>query len=770
MTDFTFTSKITKFFFFCLLFFVSFLIRAQSVDLVRWPLTSNGNPVVVTPGVSAATLTRSGVTNFGFSATGVIGSSWRTANNVLLTTNYYQISITPPPGKNLFIDRLILTHVRGDVGSSRGPQKYQIRSSLNPFDNFATSVSHIDNITIPGAGKSDNISINRNVADGETLTIRFYGYFANSTASGRTWRIVANTLKITGTVNECLSTTTWTPSGWNSGGTPDLSKKVIINADYTTQTNGEFNACELIVNGGKTLTVSPGKPVRVLKKVDTAPSGYLIVQDSGSLMQINDDAINTGVITVKRNTTPITKFDFTYWSSPVSGQSLFDVSPTTLRDKYFSYDTAVQNWKTEMDGATVMTPGNGYIIRSPQSFSTSTPSLYNAIFTGAPNNGVITVNIPLASGSTGNFALVGNPYPSAVDADAFITQNASILKGALYFWTHNAPVANNIYNANDYAVYTLMGGVGTSGSPTPNGTIASGQGFFVDLNDGLGAGTNLVFNNSMRITAVGQNSVFFAANQSRSGVAVGGLTTNTTETATASKSRLWLNLTNDQGAFSQTLVGYADAATNGFDRLFDGIFLDGFENVISFYSLLQDQWLSIQAKATPVENDDIIPLGYKSSITGTFSISIADLDGLFADQDVVLEDKLTGMTKLLKESNYTFTTEKGTFNDRFVIKFANKTLSSEDFVTDNSLSVQVFSTAGQLTFKATNESISGISIYDITGRLLFNKTNVLESELVVPIQQSNKILVAKIELGNGQRITKKNSVLNCLMTYRQIFF
>jgi hypothetical protein len=298
-----------------------------------------------------------------------------------------------------------------------------------------------------------------------------------------------------------------------------------------------------------------------------------------------------------------------------------------------------------------------------------------------------------------------------------------------------------------------MGGVGTSGNPIPSGRIASGQGFFVDLVDGLGASTTLTFNNSMRVSAAGQNAQFFAANQSRAQVELPAATT-AVSTQPNSKSRLWLNLTNNQGAFSQTMLGYADAATNGYDRLFDGLFLDGFENVISFYSLLEDQWLSIQAKAMPFDNKDIIPLGYKSTIAGTFTISIADLDGLFGDQDVVLEDKLTGTTHLLKESDYTFTTEIGTFNNRFVISFANKTLSTDDFVTNESV-VQIFSTGNQLTIKSANEPILSAAVYDITGRKLFYKSGFILNELNLPIQKSNQLLIVKIELENGSKVTKK---------------
>ncbi|MDP2060045.1 MAG: hypothetical protein Q8J97_09910, partial [Flavobacteriaceae bacterium] len=711
MPKFTFLQSFKKLTFF---FLLSFSFSQAQVDLASWALTNDANPVNLVPEINADPMMR-GLINASIDVAGlgVRAEGWTTANNLDIN-QFLQISFTPSVGESLFINNLIFTHTRIDRtigGNRRGPRNYTIRYSLDI--NFSTFTDLVTNQLTDPNGKSENIPINLTLLDGQKIYIRFYGFDSQSTATGREWLINSNTLKITGSVQKCGNTTTWTSSSWNNGA-PTLNNKVVINADYDTAANGSFEACELVINGGHTLTVSPNTTVKVKNGIDSKPTGYVIIEDSGSLVQVKDDAVNIGNITVKRNTTPVTRFDFTYWSSPVSGQTLLNTSPNTLGDKYFSYNTAIQNWKTEVNGSAAMTPGVGYLIRSPQSFSTTVASVFNATFVGSPNNGVINVNIPLNAATTGNFALIGNPYPSAVDADAFINANATVLNGALYFWTHNTPISNNIYNANDYAVYTLMGGVGTSGNPVPSGKIASGQGFFVDLNDGLGTSANLVFNNSMRVATANQNAQFFAANQSRAEVELPAATT-AVSTQANSKSRLWLNLTNDQGAFSQTLIGYADAATNEYDRLLDGLFLDGFENVISFYSLLQDQWLSIQAKAMPFDNKDIIPLGYKSTIVGTFTISIADLDGLFGDQEVVLEDKLTGTTQLLKEADYTFTTGKGTFNDRFVISFPNKTLSTDDFVTNES-AVQIFSTGNQLTIKSVNESILAVAVYDISGR------------------------------------------------------
>ncbi len=539
-----------------------------------------------------------------------------------------------------------------------------------------------------------------------------------------------------------LPVTTWNGSSW-SNGLPDGQKNIVFQGNLFS-TSG-INACNATVNSGNIL-INADHVLSITNSLNVQ-GGTLTFENSASLVQVNDLAVNTGNIIYKRNTSPVTKFDFTYWSSPVAGQTLFNLSPNTLSDKYFSFDSAIQDWKLESNGATVMIPGKGYIIRSPQSFSTTVASVYSSKFIGTPKNGVINLSIPLSAANVGNFALIGNPYPSALDADKFILGNTAVLEGALYFWTHNTPIFNNVYNSNDYAVYTLLGGVGTGGGEQPNGKITSGQGFFVSLKDGLGTSANLTFNNSMRISESSQNSQFFAANQSNKEV--------TTQATVFTRSRLWLNLTNNQGAFSQTLTGYADGATDGFDSLYDALFLEGFENVISFFSLLQDQWLAIQAFGTPFEDADVIRLGYKSSISGEFNISIADLDGLFLNQNVFIEDKLTGQIHDLKSSSYDFTSSIGTFTDRFVIRFTNNTVSTEKFIAADVSMVQITATDEQLTVKTTQETLSTVSVYDLTGRLLYKKTKVAQAELTIPLQKSNQLLIAKIELENGSRITRK---------------
>jgi hypothetical protein len=93
----------------------------------------------------------------------------------------------------------------------------------------------------------------------------------------------------------------------------------------------------------------------------------------------------------------------------------------------------------------------------------------NYTFVGKPNNGLITTN----SVGRNQLLLAGNPYPSALDADAFIRDNLNTLgsntsdatNGSLYFWEH---YSSNTHILQDYqggyAVRNLVGGIAPSSS------------------------------------------------------------------------------------------------------------------------------------------------------------------------------------------------------------------------------------------------------------------------------------------------------------------
>jgi hypothetical protein len=144
------------------------------------------------------------------------------------------------------------------------------------------------------------------------------------------------------------------------------------------------------------------------------------------------------------------------------------------------------------------------------------------------------------------------------------------------------------------------------------------------------------------------------------------------KTTVVERNRIWLNLTNSGGAFKQLLVGYVTGATNGFDKLYDGTTMDS-NPYVDFYSINGGKNLTIQGRALPFVITDEVPLGYKANIAGAFTISIDHVDGLFLTQDIFLKDLTTGGIYNLKNGAYSFTTEIGRFNDRFLLLYVDNT-------------------------------------------------------------------------------------------------
>ncbi len=532
---------------------------------------------------------------------------------------------------------------------------------------------------------------------------------------------------------QCTATATYTTFGWDDGIMPtnDNFYTTIQSGTYTIPTGTHLSACELHVNAGANLIIEADASITVKGIVIT--NGNFTIESSGSLIQIDDRVINSGNgnFRMKRNTEPVTRYDYTYWSSPVVGATCFNVSPNTLLDKYFKYNTLINNWQNIPNGIDVMLGGKGYIIRAPQMFSTTVPGIFTATFVGRPNNGRTSPDI-IRNGTSWN--LIGNPYPSAIDADLFLgnVNNIGVVGGTIYLWTHKTPLSAGgtgfIYSAADYAAYNYTGGVTTqpTGVLPFAGKVASGQAFFVE---GLVNG-KATFSNSMRVAT--DNSQFYRA--------------------TIQKDRFWLNLTNNQGAFNQMLVGYLEGATTSYDRGFDGKVFGG--TYVNLYSISDSENLTIQGRPAPFVPSDVVQLGYKTTIAGDFQIALPTFEGVFANQDVFLEDKETTILHNLKISPYTFSSAIGTFNERFKLRYSETSLAVQQMVSQLDVKVSTFDNS--IAVLSESNVIKSIVVLDVLGKQVFAKSNLdINQYNIEGIQKNNQLLLLKITMHNDAVILRK---------------
>ena len=544
-----------------------------------------------------------------------------------------------------------------------------------------------------------------------------------------------------------IKSTTWNGTAW-SPAAPDSSTQAVFNGNYTS--SGDLYACSVVVNSGAVL-IKAGNSL-IAQNAVTVNGGSLTFESSASLVQVNNvtngvgvySGGNSGNITYLRDTNPMNRYDYTYWSSPVYPQTLVAVSPLTLSDKYFAYTASSNSW-TGLASNSLMNMGQGYIIRAPQTFDPVLTQVYHASFTGTPNSGSITTPI---AGPT-HLNLIGNPYPCALSADAFLSYaaNSGVVDATIYLWTHNTPLTSNQYTANDYAVYNYLGGTGTSAAPgsnnsVPNGKIAAGQSFFIK---GLANG-NATFQNSMRV--VGNNTQFFK-------------NVNTTQNQSANASRIWLDVSDGLGGYKQTLVGYAQQATLGIDRGYDGEYYD-FGTSVSLYSLVGTTTLAIQGRPLPFNVSDEVPLGFNASAAGTFTINLYNFDGLFNNQNIYLKDVLLNTIVNLKSGAYSFSSAAGTFNDRFVLLYRdrsrNDSLASEDndkTAALSSNSIVLFKPDQELHIDAGTSIMSSVKVFDLKGSLLLQKTDINASATTLDVGTTDQVIIIEITSVKGEVVRKK---------------
>ncbi|MDI1254699.1 MAG: hypothetical protein PSV16_01245 [Flavobacterium sp.] len=326
------------------------------------------------------------------------------------------------------------------------------------------------------------------------------------------------------------------------------------------------------------------------------------------------------------------------------------------------------------------------------------------------------------------FNLIGNPYPSAISATAFFATNPTIT--TLYFWTHTvqgaAPGAN-------YASYNATGGTAAStttpASATPNGTILSDQGFLAKTT----ASGNVVFNNGMR---TGNNGATFFRN------------------ATVEQNRIWINLNSAEEGMNQMLVGYIDGATDAVDGRYDGKLIENSGSKI--YSVLNDEQYIIQGKALPFANTDVVPLGFMASVAGTYSLSIDHVDGLFADDQIIyIEDLLMNVTHNIKESVYSFTSEAGTFNNRFRVVYQD-TMLHVDTPTFDQNSVVIFNQNSVLNINSGSTVMQEVKIFDMRGRLIYKKVGINSAVTSLnDFRMERDVILIQITTADGSTVTKK---------------
>lgn len=521
---------------------------------------------------------------------------------------------------------------------------------------------------------------------------------------------------------------------------PALGDNAVISAEGNP---GSFVCNSLVLNANVNLTGT--QSIDIVNGV--TGSGKIIMSSQASVVQ-RATGFSGPSIELTKTTNAMNQYGYIYWGSPLTTDAFSQLNAAQASTassasafdsmyKYVSGDiSATGGWQP----LSTLEIGGGFITRvKPQAPFTSSVAtdVINLKFLGVANNGTIDKSVAVVSGDANsgrNYNLLGNPYPSAIDADKFLLENSNELDGAIYIWKSQTPNDGiTPYSAADYITYTRAGSTSTgSGAASFSGKIATGQGFKVKA---IANGT-IQFTNCMRM--VTNNTQFNRDSAAES---------NT-------KDRYKLNMTNTSGIFSQILVAYLPETTLGYDQMYDAEL-----NSVSpaqLYSVFEGDGRKLAINARPPFVDtDVVNLGTNKTGTDSesFSIAISEREGVFATNavNVFLFDTLLNVYHNLANGAYNFNTNTTELNNRFQVVYQKSALNSVDFESN-----QVVATINENMLTIQSKlTMNLIEIYDISGRMVTSFIAENEKSINKPFHFSDGIYIAKIQLNNGVITTQK---------------
>ncbi|WGD34900.1 Ig-like domain-containing protein [Olleya sp. YS] len=565
---------------------------------------------------------------------------------------------------------------------------------------------------------------------------------------------------------------------WNLDELSD-SGNAIIQVDHDIIVDKSFNTLGLLVSPNKKITVNNDN--EIVNSWYLGLDGTIDLKDDSQLIQgIQSDLVtsSTGEI-LRRQEGTSSVYWYNYFSSPVSNSSASsltdnnafnnvnnigyslnnlqygDESPVSFTNAYHANGSISTYWLydfingvsyydwSHISPSDVIPAGTGY---TQKGTGMGTEQQY--IFKGKPNNGVIHINAvdvggpgsdpTQAGGYTKTEYLLGNPYPSAIDLFKFIDDNAGVIDGSIKLWQQWSGSSHNLSDYNGgYAVvnklasvdaYQFVGIEGGIDSSAQDGTLSAtrylpvGQGFITEV---VADGT-IEFNNSQRVfvkeaDANGSfyaGSVFFRTTNNQSN------SDSDNSDTTISKFRLFMNAEN--GATRELVLGFSNNTTDTFDYGYDAR-SESFKND-DLNLVLNDIPMVMQAYS-PITPNKVIPLIFSASTNQSFTISIGGFVDFDSDQDVFIKDNYTNTFHDIRQSDFTFTSQAGSFNDRFEVVFKEQTvLSTDDLLLGDGVTVFFNNTKDLLVISGLKEDIKSISLINMLGQQVVSFKDVTTEE------------------------------------------
>jgi hypothetical protein len=436
-------------------------------------------------------------------------------------------------------------------------------------------------------------------------------------------------------------------------------------------------------------------------------------------------------------------------------------------------------------------------------------------FRGKANDG--TINISVAAPTVGdqypNSTLTGNPYPSAINLNLFLLENSGysinysngavtnlsfpaaasgVINGNAYFWEHEKPATSHVlvqyiggygyytpnnvnafspgtYNPGTWSTYNADGSPNTLGASTGSAYRRMfspvGQGFMVEgrVNGNTqmknlyrtfvkeGVATNSQFerldNSTTSDTIVPQN---WDEIQNVAGV-------DYTQFSTAPTPQIKIHTIFNNQFTKETTMAFNPNTTDGFDTAMDvGSYETNLTN--DAYFSIADNTKNFVITTLPFDIDKRIPFSLKAGNQASFKISVNDVINFNETQDVFLYDGSTGIYHNIKNGFFEVTLPAGIYTNRFEITFRDaNALGVTNPIRENVTIIQNNISQLLTVLNPNLLDVKSILLFDITGKLLLNKTKLgsKTSYEFTTASLPEAVYLVKVESADGQSVGQK---------------
>lgn len=427
-------------------------------------------------------------------------------------------------------------------------------------------------------------------------------------------------------------------------------------------------------------------------------------------------------------------------------------------------------------------------------------------FRGKPNDGTLDISVaaPTIADQYPNSTLTGNPYPSAINLNLFLLENSGyvvdystgavtsggaldVINGNAYYWEHQKPATSHLllqyiggygyyapnntnafspgtYNSATWNTYNIDGSVNTPGSGTGSAYkrmfTPVGQGFMIEgkVNGNAqmknkyrafvkeGVATNSEFERNSNSETIGSQNWDVIQNVAA---------VDYTMFSKAPTPQIKIHTIFNNQFTKEITLAFNSNTTDGFDTAMD---------VASHDNLTNDAYFSMIANAKnyvittlPFGIDKRIPFTLKAGAQATFKVSVGAIINFNDAENIYLYDGATGIYYDIKNGSFETTLSAGVYANRFEITFRDAALSVLNPIKENIIVVQN-NTSHQLLLSNPNlMEIKAVTLFDIAGKLLFNKTNLgaKNNYEFSTASLSDAVYLVKIQTSDGQSFGQK---------------